>query len=214
MKDTISIVIATYGDENWRKLALERALPSAENQDVDDIVVFHEEYGTAASCRNKGISKAKGNWIIICDADDELEPGYAAAMRKGLGDLRYPRVRYVPGIQIPEPVILGKKNLLLGNYMVIGTMFKKVLFQLVGGFGEFKTWEDWFLFMQMTYLGAVPMLVHDAIYRIYQHTGSRVSVPNPGQVFQEMLFQFKEWAFEYNGGESKCRQYDGFLHGG
>lgn len=215
--DTCSIVITSYGDEKWMQLAIDRAFPSALWQGGHEIVLRHYPDGTAASARNQAVAESSGKWIVMLDADDELEPGYVDAMLAGAGDLRYPLVRYInsdyiPGITpFPAPRQLTRRHLLLGNYMVIGTMVEKRHFLAVGGLREFKTWEDWFLWMQLTYLGAVPVLIPQAVYRIYQHSNSRVTVPDPAKVFLEMKDQFRQWALKFNGGLTYDLDYRRFI---
>jgi glycosyltransferase involved in cell wall biosynthesis len=218
--DAISICISTYGDRKWERLAKSRALPSAQRQKADEIVMVHLDNGTAASCKNVAIEKAKGPWIICLDADDELEEGYAEAMRNGAGDLRYPLVRKIPAdhpdtVAYPDPVNLKHRNstgdLLLGNWMVIGSMFRRDDFLKVGGFREFESWEDWFLYMQLTYCGAVPVLCPGAVYRVFEHQNSRVTVPDPMKLFLSMQQQFREWALAFNGGQTNHPGYRKFI---
>lgn len=221
--DKVSIVIATFGDDKWRKLANKRALPSCKNQAAEEIIQVHETNGTAASCKNTAIAKAKNPWIVICDADDELEPGYVEAGINSSGDMRYPMVRYIPvdyqpGSELPNPICLDRcsehlrgKNLLCGNFMVIGTMFRRDEFLKIGGFSEFESWEDWYAWMQLVYLGAVPVLVPKAVYRVYQHRNSRVKVADPMKLFLHMKNQFREWAVGYNGGRTTNQHYRKFI---
>ena len=81
---TISVVIATYGTNEWSRLAYDRALPSAETQDADEVRVAHDQDGTCATSRNRGASDASGDWLLFLDADDEFAPGYVGAMRRAL----------------------------------------------------------------------------------------------------------------------------------
>jgi len=218
MNTQVSIIIATFGDNKWRELALRRAYPSAAAQGDLEIIVHHDPAGTAASCRNDAVKMAHGEWIIICDADDRLEPGYVDAMLKMTsGDLRYPRVRYITDgtpdyvAEKVEPVVLEKKHLLLGNYMVIGTMQKRSEFLKVGGLSEHESWEDWFCFMQQMYLGAQSVLVPDAVYRIYQRKDSRVTVKDPMKLFLSMRKAFAQWALDYNDGQTRDLAFYSFI---
>lgn len=40
----------------------------------------------AAAARNNGVRAARGRWIVFCDADDEVAPGWLASMAKALSD--------------------------------------------------------------------------------------------------------------------------------
>jgi glycosyltransferase involved in cell wall biosynthesis len=215
--DSCSIIIATYGDNRWKKLAEERAYPSVKGQKANEIIISHEPLGTAASCKNNAIREAKSKWIAICDADDELEDGYVESALQSPGDLRYPRVRYIPPdfsdpLKDGELTTLTRRHLLMGNYMVIGTLFEKERFLQVGGFSEFESWEDWYLFMQLNYLGAVPVLCEQSVYRVYRHPVSRVTVPNPTKLFLSMRDCFRQWALKFNNGVTTDESYYRFIH--
>jgi glycosyltransferase involved in cell wall biosynthesis len=223
--DSVSVIIATFGDDKWKDMAYARALPSVQQQvSCDEIVMIHQAGGTAATCKNAGIEKAKGPWIVICDADDQLEMGYVAAMKKGTGDLRYPKVRIIKPNHpvtcgLPDPIVidqcsghLRERNLLMGNFMVVGTAFRKEDFIRVGGFKEWETWEDYELFLRMSYAGAVPKLCPGAVYRVFQHAGSRVSqTSDPSKLMRSMHDSFREWAYEFNGGVTSNPHYQAFL---
>lgn len=77
----VSIVIATYGDDSWRDLALKRALPSCEALDTPPHEVRLVHRATLNDARNAGALAATGEWLCFLDADDELEAGYLGAMR-------------------------------------------------------------------------------------------------------------------------------------
>ena len=47
---------------------------------------IHKENGGVSSARNAGIDAASGEWIMFCDADDEILPGTIAEMLKEGGD--------------------------------------------------------------------------------------------------------------------------------
>jgi glycosyltransferase involved in cell wall biosynthesis len=214
---SISIILATYGEDKWKSLAETHAYPSVKDQKAKEIIIYHDPNGTAASCKNDAIAQATGEWIVICDADDQLDPGYCEEMSRSRGDLRYPSVKYIPGEKYA--IVIPRRHLLLGNFMVIGTMFRKEQFLKVGGFSEHETWEDWFLFMQLTYIGCVPVLCHKAIYKAFRHPNSRVSVPDPTKTFLKMREEFAMWAMNYNGGTTNDFEYRKFLsrallHGG
>jgi glycosyltransferase involved in cell wall biosynthesis len=193
---TASIVIATFGSDHYRELARTRAYPSAIGQGALEVILHHDEGGKIHQARNNAAAKAKGEFLVFLDADDELEAGYIAAMLSAPGpfreaDLRYPRVRYVPegfaGPDLPEAKILEKKHLFRGNYMVIGTMVKRDFFNWIGGFDEFQSWEDWALWIKCWLAGAQTTLVPEAIYRIHRNPNGRCVVPNGRQLFDQIV---------------------------
>lgn len=79
MSFSVSICIATYGEESWNEMAWKRAYPSAYQQ--AETLCFHDPEGTIASVRNELGATAKSDWLCFLDADDELAVGYIAAMQ-------------------------------------------------------------------------------------------------------------------------------------
>lgn len=77
----VSILISTYGHTLWKHLAIKRAIPSADRQGSMEVLYRHDPGGTLASVRNGLAEKARGDWLVFLDADDELEPGYLSAMQ-------------------------------------------------------------------------------------------------------------------------------------
>jgi GT2 family glycosyltransferase len=77
----VSVIVATHGDLCWERLAEERAIPSAEGQGAREVITLHGVDATLAEVRNEAARQASGDWLCGLDADDELAPGYLAAMR-------------------------------------------------------------------------------------------------------------------------------------
>jgi glycosyltransferase involved in cell wall biosynthesis len=179
---TVSIIVSTFGDRSiWHPLAC-RAIGSAEKQTVKSQVIYVHG-ASLQDARNAGAARAEGDWLIFLDADDELDPGYVEAMEAGTGDLRQPAtLGVVDGREDPFPVVIPKKPLLDGNYMVIGTMCRKDLFGQVGGFDDWPIYEDWDLWIRMWLLGAVPAPCPEAIYRVHVQQEGRNSQDRATQV--------------------------------
>lgn len=77
----VSVLIGTYGDPSWAKLA-RRARASTAGQGAHEVLYGHEEHGTLASVRNSLAASASGDWLCFLDGDDELASGYLEAMRE------------------------------------------------------------------------------------------------------------------------------------
>jgi GT2 family glycosyltransferase len=167
---TISVVIATYGEWHWAELARTRAMGSVE--DYDAILTKHYPDGTRASSLNDTASRSECDWLLFLDADDELAPGYIAAMRKAIeqnrkdADLLFtPATQWIrkgtpapPGFQTEVPLERG-------NWLVIGTLIQRDLFWEIGGFHEHPHGlEDWNLWARAVRAGATIVKVPDAVY--------------------------------------------------
>lgn len=172
----ISVIIATYGEDSWERLALDRALPSVEAQHSasNEIIVGHDPDASIAAVRNELAAKAQGEWLCFLDADDELAPGYMEAMDRAArpNHLLNPRVLQVVNGHRRPPRFYPKCNLLTGNYLVIGTLLERSLFERAGGFSDYPHgFEDWSLWYKVTRLGAKVKPVPEAIY--VQHVNPR-----------------------------------------
>jgi len=168
----VTVVVGTFGDESWARLAESRAIPSAEGQSLrPEVIHVHGE--TLHGARNQGAADAAGRWLCHLDADDELAPGYLEAMAKGIHELRAPAVQYVhPGYEA-DPVTLEDRDIRRLNPCVIGTLVPKKLFHDVGGFADFPVYEDWDLWLRCWRAGATIQHVPDAIYRAWVRDNSR-----------------------------------------
>lgn len=105
MSDTLSVIIPAYQAENYIVQAVESVRGQEWKGDIQVLViddgstdntagvannlgvqVLKKEQGGAASARNAGLQAAKGEWVLLLDADDVLMPGAVAAMRDALAD--------------------------------------------------------------------------------------------------------------------------------
>jgi glycosyltransferase involved in cell wall biosynthesis len=163
---SISIIIATYGEETWAQTALTRALPSVEGVDAE-VLIGHDPEATIAGVRNEIASHATGKWLCFLDADDELAPGYIEAMTQAMQRkcLLTPRVQQIINRREHPAKYYPEVNLMSGNWLVVGTLIERSLFKKVGGFGDYPHG------FKATKLGAEVVRVDDAIYR--QHVNPR-----------------------------------------
>lgn len=172
----VSIVIATYGEERWRDLALERAFPSAKDQGAHEIVVGHDTHLSIGPVRNVLAGKATGDWLCFLDADDELAPGYLGAMERAWEQERgnspettalllTPAISQVRRGRRSNPSFYAEMPLEEGNWLVVGTLISRDLFMEVGGFGDFPHgFEDWALWLKASRNGARIVKVRNAVY--------------------------------------------------
>jgi len=182
----VSIIVATYGSEEWRIMGDGTAEHAQREAKVERV---HLSDGTLAEARNLGAHEVKSDWLVFLDADDRLEEGYIWAMHDALEEavnitetpaitapiLLVPKVQYVRGsrrdvARFPKPPEGGIKN---GNWMVIGTAIQRELFWQVGGFEEWPMYEDWALFARAMKAGAVEVQVPNATYLAYRRSRSR-----------------------------------------
>ena len=170
----VSILIATYGEESWSQLALNRAFPSALDQGAHEIHTGHSPGTSISEARNALAEMAKGDWLCFLDADDELGGGYLAAMQQayerrrrddGTPPLLTPAVSYVRNGRRQTPRFLTGHDLSQNNYLVVGTLVQRDLFMQVGGFSDYPHgFEDWSLWAKCWKAGAEVVQVKRAVY--------------------------------------------------
>jgi glycosyltransferase involved in cell wall biosynthesis len=190
----LSILVSTYGSDEWRDLALERAVPSAEDQGAHEVIVVHQPNGTVASARNEAARRATGTWLATLDADDQLGGGYFAAMERvhQEGD---PRVLYTPAVSWTRnghrrpPRIQREMNLEHANWLVIGTLISRELFWEVGGFEDYPHGlEDWNLWAKAWKAGCRVVKVPRAVY---------IAHYNPESKHHELQRDRAEYHYQY-----------------
>ena len=145
------------------------------------IEILHKQNGGLASARNFAIERAKGDYVLCCDADNLLRPDYAAVGVDVLA--RCPEsMAVVPRFQKFEDVTGAPRNVvqalpydralaLLRNAMGdAGAMFRREVFREHGlrYDPDVDTYSDWALWLDMAQRGlaveVVPRVLYD--YRI------------------------------------------------
>lgn len=197
---TVSVIVATYGDESWRDRGAMIAVPSAVEAIEDlgaeaEIVTVHGDDKTLAYVRNEGADRAVGEWLCFLDADDELEVGYLRHLVAADGDLRAPAVRYVTGVgPIPDPVTFETRDMAYLNPCVIGTLIRRSTFHDVGGFWEEAAWEDWSMFRRAWLAGATITHTPAAVYRANTAPDGRNStIANRPRLYRDILRSHAAW---------------------
>jgi glycosyltransferase involved in cell wall biosynthesis len=189
-----SIIIATYGEPHWEEMAKERALPSAEAQRAYEVIQGHRSRLSIARARNSLARKAKGDWLLFLDADDELSPGYVQAMERIAKRQRNSHVLLTPAVSYwhPNHVKPRPPRFLTGislekhNYLVLGTMLRRDLFFEVGGFSDYPHgFEDWSLWAKCHKAGAQIIRVRGAVYIAYINLESKHRVMWRDRAYQE-----------------------------
>lgn len=182
----VTILVATYGDPSWERLAQSRAVPSAE---AFGVPVVHVHGDTLHGARNEALDRATTEWVVHLDADDELERGFIDRLARSDADLRVPAVRYVRNGYEPSPImpkVAGHTHacdgecLEFGNWMVVGTAVRRNLVVDVGGWRDFPMYEDWDLWVRCWRAGASIEAVPSAVYRAHMRRDSRNRAPGRG----------------------------------
>jgi glycosyltransferase involved in cell wall biosynthesis len=181
----VSVVVASFGSQEWVCLACSRAVPSALAEGVPVIYVHGLSLHGA---RNAGLAQVETEHVVFVDADDELEPGYIEAMASGSCDLRAPAVRYIRGGRPRAPYVPRVASHHhdctaecvtsgAGNWLVVGTCARTDLLRETGGWREWDCYEDFDLWMRVLLLGATVEAIPAAVYRAHWRADSRNRAP-------------------------------------
>lgn len=201
----ISIIMATYN----RGKSIERAILSALNQSfknfelviVDDgskdntkeivesikddrITYYYKENGGQSSARNYGIKRAKGQYIMFLDDDDEYVEN---ALERSLKRIKETGLKWIYctqylSIRKDEEVLVDRGNgikgdvykyLLGGNFLGTGEIFAKEVFEAAGYFDEtLKIYEDKEMRVRIAKLGYAVDYLEGYIYKYYENESS------------------------------------------
>lgn len=200
------IVVGTFGDESWRDLAVQRALPSAEaaaTKSKYKASVVNVHAPTLGLARNfGGLGDDSSGWLIFLDADDTLDENYVEAMGDRICSL--PNDGYIvqpstctvrKGVRVDKPSLIPpKQSILDGNHCVIGSAIHVDMFMAAGMFKEEPFWEDWTLWIRSWLEGAEFATCPEAIYEVWPTDNSRNKVSD-----MEARAMFKKVRARYAG---------------
>lgn len=175
---TLGVVVATFGSEGWYAQGFEKSCAIRESWSVPENVIHSHVYnGGLAEARNRGIESLETEYIVICDGDDMLTPGFEEAMLEAISD-RPGNYLYQPsslgvtdGVVDNEPHLIPDRDMNISNHLIIGTVFSKKYAERFDH--TLPALEDWDFFAKMIYAGAKVIQVPNAIYEVHVRPHSR-----------------------------------------
>lgn len=165
----VTFIVGTFGARMWLDMAEERAIPSCQ---ATGRPVIHIHGDTLAKARNEGVAKAVTEWVCIVDADDEISRDFADQAAKVSGDLLAPRYVEVHPDGRRVEIDLSLRDMERMNSCSISTMIRKQHFLDLGGFREWRGYEDWALWLTAHRRG-LRIARHDGVHWHHELPHSR-----------------------------------------
>lgn len=168
----ISVIIPCWGE--YDKF-LPECLESIAKQTYNDYEVIIPKGDDLPTARNNGIKDAKGEWVIPLDVDDTID---STLFEKtvGKGDIIAFGHRDIRGDHFPDKD-LSLENFLKGNRIIACTVFKKKVWEDIGGYDESlkEGYEDWDFWIRALKFGYAITVIPEVLYTQRTHEGSMIT---------------------------------------
>lgn len=147
-------------------------------------VLSHDNRGIAYT-RNRGISEAKGEYILPLDADNVITTGYIEQGIKYLDsnefDIVYARPFFL-GEDLPERKFQTNEfvgqELIWGNYIDACAIYRRSVWESAGGYDEkmpYQGYEDWELWLSSYLSGFRFKYLDEELYGYTIRSGSMIT---------------------------------------
>ena len=202
----VTIIVTTFGEEKWRALAHERAIPSAQEEAPTRSFHVDSQGISLGAARNAAVDfHDPQDWLCFMDADDELEPGYMEAMSRQerhpsvkISDLLAPALCYQDAHGRGRRARLKHRDIMYMNPCPIGTLIHRDTFENAGRFWDEPAWEDWSLFRRAYILDSNIVFIDDALYISHVDPKGRNSrVRDNRRLNKEIIRSHRTWALKH-----------------
>lgn len=174
----VSVIIPVWGQKYLQYLA--ECLQSVYKQTFQDFeVILSTDSTDLPTARNRGIEKAKGEYIVVLDCDDMLDPTFLEKLI-GLDDIACPVLQmfgdcfnvWAPPLEHPK-----HEDFRQANQLFCSALFKRKVWETIGGFDESMKdgYEDWDFWLRATKAGFTVTTIKDILFRYRKHGHSLVN---------------------------------------
>jgi len=150
------IVVINDGSDDPHTISKLKQLES------EGIKIIHQENKGLGNARNTGIQVAQGDYILLLDADNKILPEYISLSIEILDKHSETAIVYGDALffgeenRINEVPDFSIEALLKENYIDACAVFRKGVWETVGGFDEnmpVMGWEDWDFWLRAFFKG-------------------------------------------------------------
>ncbi len=152
------------------------------------VSVIHQSNKGLSAARNVGIASAKGEYILLLDADNQIDPQYAIKAAEVLDANQETSIVYSDhyrfGSGLEESVfkvpVFSPYRLLAGNSIDACAVFRKSVIDIIGGFDESGMigYEDWEFWIRCWSHGFKFHHIQEPLFRYRVEDGSMLSRAN------------------------------------
>ena len=150
----------------------------------DLVVLSRSPARGAAETFNDGVRASHGDLVVVLSADDRMSPRYLELLESALEDpsvdFAYCEARRFGAAEDVEPApAFHPRRLARGNFVNGSAMFRRSLFELVGGFRPGLTWEDWEFWVHAVEHGLRGLAVEGCWLEYRRHEGGSRDTMGP-----------------------------------
>lgn len=160
--------------------------------------VIHQKNLGVSAARNRGISEAKGEFILPLDADDRIRAYYleraVSALEKDRSvGIVFGRASYFGEWQGPMPLpSYSQEEMLWNNCIFSAALFRREDWKKVGGYRSImkQGWEDWDFWLTLIEQKVEVVFLDDVVldYRIRNNSRDRgLGLGTKGKLFLTMV---------------------------
>jgi len=164
-------------------------------ESIDDprIQIVKQKNLKLPAARNRGILNSKGKYICCLDADDKLEPTY---IEKCLFKIETGHLdvcgcwqkNFENENRILKPPVFALETLLKSNCMINAAVYRRTLWETVGGYDEKMTdgYEDWDFWIRVAGKGATAEIIPEPLFLYRKHGRSMIdhSIEKHDKIYQ------------------------------
>ena len=167
------IIIVNDGSTDNSKEVAEQLI--SDHPDYAIHLIDQKNAGQPAISRNNGIKKAKGNYILTLDADDKLAPTFIEKTLRTLQTnpeyaIAYTHRQDFDGTnEVHQAQSFNLEKLRYQNHLSYCALYKKEVWEKVGGYRTNTRFEDWDFFVAAGAAGFNGVLVPEPLFFYRRH---------------------------------------------